>query len=592
VSWGFLRELVRRRVPSILGLYLAGGWGLLEFTGWAAGRFNLSNNLEVGLLTTWGLLLPAVTVAAWKWGRPGVPLPNGATLQLEPSPHPGPSTLPAPLHPSRPSSGAERRSVAVLPFVNMSGDPGDDYLGDGLSEEIMNALVKVPDLRVASRTSAFAYRGASKDVRAIGRELNVSSILEGSVQRSKNRIRVTTQLVSAADGYHLWSERFDGEMEDVFAIEDQIAEKVARALRVILNGQAWERAPRIQPSDIRAYEYYLRGHQFLLNPRVKSLGYAREMFERAIEVDTAYAPAWAGIAEAAALIHMNYPSRTDAMEEADRASQKALELAPALAEAHAARGLTLFLMQRPEEAEEAFREASRLDPHLFQARYFHGRACFQSGRMEEAAAEFKEAARLREDYQAAFFAAQSLEALGTGRRSSGAARGGPSGGGKAHGAEPRRSSGRHDPCSLPLPPGPPGGRPLLGGESPGDRPGGRRGSLQCGVPLLVGGEGRGGHPLPPGGVQPRFSEQRVVREGPGPGPAPDRPPIPEPDPADLIPPGIPLTPTQLKGGASGLTPRGPSSTPQPGLSYWARAHPPGLCTRAGGFLARVACSRS
>ena len=414
MSWGFLRELVRRRVPSIVGLYLAGGWGLLEFTGWAAGRFNLSNNLEVGLLTTWGLLLPAVTVAAWKWGRPGVPLPNGATLQLEPSPHPGPSTLPAPLHPSRPSSSAERRSVAVLPFVNMSGDPGDDYLGDGLSEEIMNALVKVPDLRVASRTSAFAYRGASKDVRAIGRELNVSSILEGSVQRSKNRIRVTTQLVDAADGYHLWSERFDGEMEDVFAIEDRIAEKVARALRVILNGQAWEAAPRIHPSDIRAYEYYLRGHQFLLNPRVKSLGYAREMFERAIEVDTAYAPAWAGIAEAAALIHMNYPSRTDALEEADRASQKALELAPSLAEAHAARGLTLFLMQRPEEAEEAFREASRLDPHLFQARYFHGRACFQSGRMEEAAAEFKEAARLREDYQAAFFAAQSLEALGRG----------------------------------------------------------------------------------------------------------------------------------------------------------------------------------
>jgi TolB-like protein/Flp pilus assembly protein TadD len=415
VDWRFLRELVRRRVPSVVGLYLAGGWGLLEFTGWAAGRFNLSNNLEIGLVAMWGLLLPAVTAAAWKWGGPALSLTHGVTPQLEPSPHPGPSTLPGPWHPSHLPGVTESRSVAVLPFLNMSGDPGDDYLGDGLSEEILNALVKVPDLRVASRTSAFAYRGTSKDVRAIGRELNVSSILEGSVQRSHNRIRVTTQLVSAADGYHLWSERFDGEMEDVFAIEDRIAEKVARALRVILNGQAWERAPRIQPSDIRAYEYYLRGHQFLLNPRVKSLGYAREMFEQAIEVDPGYAPAWAGIAEAAALLHMYYPSRTDALEEADRASREALRIAPTFAEAHAARGLTLFLMQKLEEAEEAFQEARRLDPRLFQARYFHGRACFQSGRMDEAAAEFKEAARIREDYQAAFFAAQTLEALGRGQ---------------------------------------------------------------------------------------------------------------------------------------------------------------------------------
>jgi len=214
------------------------------------------------------------------------------------------------------------------------------------------------------------------------------------------------------DGYHLWSERFDGEMEDVFAIEDQIAEKVARALRVILKGQAWESTPRIHPSDIRAYEYYLRGQQFLLHPRAKSLGYAREMFNQAIQVDPEYAPAWAGAAEAAALIHMYYPSRKEELEEADRASREAFRLAPTLAEAHAARGLTLFLMQKSEEAERAFEEAKRLDPLLFQARYFHGRACFQDGRMEEAAAEFKEAARIREDYQAAFLAAQSLEALG------------------------------------------------------------------------------------------------------------------------------------------------------------------------------------
>jgi TolB-like protein/tetratricopeptide (TPR) repeat protein len=302
--------------------------------------------------------------------------------------------------------------VAVLPFVNMSGDPEDDYLGDGLSEEVINALAKVPELQVASRTSAFTYKGNSKDVRTIGRELNVGSVLEGSFQRSGNRIRVTTQLVKVTDGYHLWSERFDREMEDVFTIEDQIAEQVSRALRVVLKDQTWESRPRVRPSDIKAYEYYLRGQQFLLHPRAKSLGFAKEMFYRAIKIDPQYAPAWAGAAEAAALLHMYYPSKKEELEVADRASREALKLAPTLADAYAARGLTLFLKGLSDEAEEAFQQAIELDPLLFQARYFHGRACFQDGRMEEAAAEFQEAARIREDYQAAFLAAQSLEALG------------------------------------------------------------------------------------------------------------------------------------------------------------------------------------
>lgn len=384
----FPQELMRRRVPSIAGLYLAVGWGLLEFTDWATVRFELPDVLEVWLVMTWALLLPVVTVLAWKWGGPGTSPPTES------------------------AGRSGRLSVAVLPFVNMSGNEEDDYLGDGLSEEVINALVRVPDLQVASRTSTFTYKGTAKDIRAIGRELNVGAVLEGGVQRSGSRIRVTTQLVSVADGYHLWSERFDREMEDVFAIEDQIAEKVARALRVILKGQAWHGPQRILPSDIRAYEYYLRGQQFLLHPLVKSLGYAREMFDRAIKIDPEYAPAWAGAAEAAALIHMYYPSRTEELKDADRVSREALRLSPTLAEAHAARGLTLFLLRKSEEAEEAFQKAIRLDPFLFQARYFHGRACFQDGRMEEAAAEFQEAARIREDYQAAFLAAQSLEALG------------------------------------------------------------------------------------------------------------------------------------------------------------------------------------
>jgi len=379
---------MRRRVPSIVGLYLAAGWGLLEFTDWATSRFGLPPFFEDGVVVSWAVLLPLVATLAWKWGAPGA------------------------AHSLRPIGRSTPRSVAVLPFLNMSGNPDDDYLGDGLSEEVINALAKVPDLQVASRTSAFTYKGTSKDIQTIGRELNVGSVLEGSLQRSGHRIRVTTQLVSVADGYHLWSERFDREMEDVFAIEDQIAEQVARALRVVLKDEAWEIRPRLRPSDIRAYEYYLRGQQFLLHPRAKSLGFAREMFDRAIGVDPDYAPAWAGAAEAAALIHMYFPARKEELKDADHASREALRLAPNLAEAHAARGITLFLMRESEEAEAAFLRAIALDPRLFQARYFHGRALFQDGRMEAAAGEFLEAADIREDYQAAFLAAQSLEALG------------------------------------------------------------------------------------------------------------------------------------------------------------------------------------
>ncbi len=388
MSRKFLKELLRRRVPQIVGLYLAAGWGLLEFTDWATNRFGLSAFLEDAVVVSWAVLLPLVAGLAWRWGAPGA------------------SSL------TRPTLRSPTRSVAVLPFVNMSGDPENDYLSDGLSEEVINALAKVPDLRVASRTSAFNYRETSKDIRTIGRELNVGSVLEGSLQRSGNRIRVTTQLVSVTDGYHLWSERFDKEMEDLFAIEDQIAERVARALRVILKDDKWESRPRVHPSDIRAYEYYPRGQQFLLHPRIKSLGYAREMFDKAIEVDPQYAPAWVGAAESAALIHMNYPGKGQELEDADRLSQRALELEATLAEAHAARGLALFLLHRSEEAEEAFQKSIELDPLLFQARYFHGRACFQDGRLEEAAEEFQKAAEIREDYQAAFLAAQSSEALG------------------------------------------------------------------------------------------------------------------------------------------------------------------------------------
>ena len=396
----WMRELIRRRVPQVAGIYLAAAWALLEFMDWAVDEFGLPERLLPGLLTVLALLLPPVLVAAWRLGghqdagsRTG-PDPASEGLDRGPEPVGG------------------KQSVAVLPFASVGGAPEDEHLGDGISEEILSALSRIEGLRIVSRTSALAWRGRREDVREIGRALGAGSVLEGSVQRSGNRLRVTTRLVDVANGWQLWSGRFDREMEDVFEIQDEIAGNVARALRVVLRDTDRTSPPRTTPSDMRAYEYVLRGRQFFRQTRKASLEFALEMFRKAIEVDPEYAEGHVGAASALALIKMYYPSLGVDLADADAASRRALELAPTLADAHASRGLVLFVRGELEEAEERFREAMQRDPRQFEARYFFGRICFQQGRHAEAAALYDDAVRAREDYQAAFFAAQAYEALG------------------------------------------------------------------------------------------------------------------------------------------------------------------------------------
>ncbi len=387
MSAALLGELVRRRIPHVLGVYLAAGWGLLEFSDWVADHFALSQPLSELIIVVWLLALPAVIAVTWRWGTPVKPL---AAVR----------------------EARAGKSIAVLPFANLSESPDSEYLSDGISEELISALSKVEGLRVVSRTSVFAYKGRSEDIRAIGRDLNVRSVLEGSVQLHGNKLRVTTQLIDVASGYHLWSERFDREMEDVFDIEDEIAANVVRALRLLLKEDERRALTRVPTADVKAYEYYLRGRQFFHQTRRKSLQFAQQMFERAIEIDPEYTLAYTGLANASALIHMYYPSAQADLERADVASRKALELDPELADAHAARGFALFLMKRLDEAEELFLSAIERDPKLFEAHYMYARACFQQGRLAEAARRFEEAFQAREDYQAVFFAAQSHEALG------------------------------------------------------------------------------------------------------------------------------------------------------------------------------------
>jgi TolB-like protein/Flp pilus assembly protein TadD len=317
-----------------------------------------------------------------------------------------------PVSGAAPGAGAGK-SIAVLPFVNMSADPENEYFTDGIAEEIINALSKIQALRVASRTSAFAFKGKSEDMGEIGRKLRVATVLEGSVRKAGNRLRVTAQLVNVADGYHLWSERYDRQLEDVFAIQDEIAENIVKALRVVLSDEEKRAIEKAPTENVEAYEFYLRGRQYFHQFRRAGIQFARRMFDRAIELDPGFAMAYAGIADCCAFLYMYWDGSKANLEGADAASQKALALDPELAQAHASRGFALSLSRQYAEAHREFQTAIRLDPKLYEAHYLYARACVQEGRLEDAVRHYEDAATVRpDDYQALLLMQTPLDRLG------------------------------------------------------------------------------------------------------------------------------------------------------------------------------------
>ncbi|MGE5749697.1 MAG: protein kinase domain-containing protein, partial [Gemmatimonas sp.] len=305
------------------------------------------------------------------------------------------------------------KSVAVLPFANLSADPENEYLTDGIADEIISALTKIQSLRVTSRTSSFAFKGKNEDLTEIGKKLKVSTVLEGSVRKLGNKLRVTAQLVNVADGSNLWSERYDREIEDIFEIQDDISQSIVKALRVILTEGEKKQIAKVRTDNVQAYDYYLRGRQYLHQLRRKSLEYARQMFNKAIEIDPDYARAYAGVADACSMLYTYFDAREFNLRQADIASRKAMELDPELAEAHVARGLAVSLKKEFAEAEQEFEMAMKLDPKLYEAAYWYGRALQSAGRFQEAVKMFERACALRpEDYQAAGFLAQAYGSLG------------------------------------------------------------------------------------------------------------------------------------------------------------------------------------
>jgi TolB-like protein/DNA-binding SARP family transcriptional activator len=264
-------------------------------------------------------------------------------------------------------------SIAVLPFANMSPEGADEYFSDGITEEITTALTRVEGLRVVARTSAFAFKGRNESVSEIGRQLGVGAVLEGSVRRAEDRLRVTAQLINVEDGYHLWAEVYDRELRDVFAVQEEIAQAIVGALRVRLTGEAT--AIVVRPTaDLTAYDLYLKGRHAVNQRRGESLVQAAGYFEQAIARDPSFAQAYAGLADAYVLLPgYNVTNSSEAWPKSRAAAQRALALDSTLAEAHTTLAYGTFMFERDwRAAEEGFRRAIALNPGYATAHHWYG----------------------------------------------------------------------------------------------------------------------------------------------------------------------------------------------------------------------------
>ena len=286
------------------------------------------------------------------------------------------------------------KSIAVLAFTNMSSDKEQDYFCDGIAEDILNDLVYVEGLQVAARTSSFVFKGKNKDVREIGKELGVDFVLEGSVQKSENTLRITAQLIKVSDGYHVWSKRYNRELKDVFSIQNEIAQKITQALKIKLTKSEKKKLVKIQTPNTEAYDFYMRGRYYFYKGHRDELSFSIKMFEKAIEIDENYALAYAGIADCYSEAYMYFDKSEENLQQTLKYSEKALLLDPELAEAHSARGHALAQNKQYEDAEKEFEKAIQLNPKLFVAYYQYGRMLRSIGKHKKSAKQFEKAIQI------------------------------------------------------------------------------------------------------------------------------------------------------------------------------------------------------
>ena len=295
-------------------------------------------------------------------------------------------------------AGDAAPSIAVLFFENVSDDKESDYFASGITEDIITDLSKIRELRVRSRTDVLPYKGKSLGTEKIGRELHVSYVLEGSVRRARDRVRITAQLVDTRNGYHVWAERYDRNLEDIFEIQDEIASKIAEALKLRLTAAEEKEIRRKPTQNLQAYDFYLRGramaHHRIKNENLQAI----EMYRKAIELDPDFALAWSGLADAYAMRYDLWERTDENIEMAHKASRRALELQPGLAEAHASVGYAYVQQKKYQEAMHELDLALKLNPQLALAYMYYGELYCLIDRHADAVPMYQKAIELDPDY--------------------------------------------------------------------------------------------------------------------------------------------------------------------------------------------------
>jgi len=434
-----VHEIHRRSLWQVLGIYVVGGWLVLQAVDTLAGALNLPDWAPRFALFLLIIGLPVVLATAFvqeglrgrdsHGGEPdtttgGTPIPGTGAATDNASRRlftwrnavlagvgafallgvisAGWMITNRSIPVGSTDSDGVIESIAVLPFADLSPGGDQEYFSDGMSEQLLDALARVPGLRVPARTSSFQFKGENRDVRDVAEKLNVEAVLEGSVRTDGDRVRVTAQLVDAEEGFHIWSETYERRMTGIFELQDEIARSIVGALRIRLPGGA-ETVLVAEPTEnLDAYTLFLRGRHTWHDRTLPSLETAIEYFQQAVELDSTYALAWAGLADTYVLMaEWEYLPPEEAHSVAEQAADRALALDDDLAEAHAAQGALLHSRAEDRQdlalfaaAEREYRRAVELNPNYASAHQWYGELLSDLGRLEEARIEIERAIEL------------------------------------------------------------------------------------------------------------------------------------------------------------------------------------------------------
>jgi len=376
----FLGEIKRRNVFQVAAVYAVVAWLIIQMVDVVSEPLNLPGWLDTVVIVLLAAGFPIAVVLAWAFDITPQGVKRDTGVDDSPGRQSDDLNIVVPQH----------KSIVVLPFVNMSADPENEYFSDGLTEEIINALAQLEDLRVAARTSSFVFKGKNTVIADVGHKLNVNTVLEGSVRKAGNKLRITAQLINVADGYHVWSEQYDRELNDIFAIQDEIALAIVDKLKIKLVPHERSRLFERQTTNPAAHEDYLKGRYFW-NQRGAGLQKAVGFFESALAKDNHYATAYAGLADTYSLLGFyGYLPPMEVMPKAREAALRALQIDENLADAHCSIGYihTIFDWEWDKAGKE-FERALELNPNYGPAREWYSVWLWFMGRFEEAIAETK-----------------------------------------------------------------------------------------------------------------------------------------------------------------------------------------------------------